>query len=638
VAEDLEHYREWQPHLHDLGTVTVKHGVEIGIVNLYTDKAGNPAQPEKIRRSHHEWPALRGKSIAGGALLAAVILGAVVWNYLGGTRSEKGIAPNEKSIAVLPFENRSEDKANAYFAEGIQDEILTRLAKIADLKVISRTSTQHYKSKPENLPEIAKQLGVAHVLEGSVQKAGEAVRINVQLIRASTDAHLWAEIYDRKLTDILAVESEVAKKIAEQLSAKLSGSEQTALSLKLTDNTEAYDAYLRGLTFEGHGGFSAESLAEKVKAYGRAIELDPQFAQAWARLSSAHIWTYFQFDRTPERLALARQALDNAMRLAPDTGEVLLALGHFRYGTQDYAGAIEAYTQARAHLPNSSEVLLPMAGVTRRLGRWEEALAFQTQAADLDPRNTETWKQQAWTLRGLRRYAEALTAFDRALQVAPGDAQLIAEKANTYQMQGDLEGAAKELELLPKNPARPEIPPARLNQWIYQRQYPEAIAALKVELEKRDALPKTSVAEALYTLGLLEVRSGDRDAGLAHAAEARDLIETMRQLGDTNPFYAIAYGAQTYNLLGDHETALREAQRAVDACAKDAFLLPQALTALAGVQAQAGEPDRAIETLERVLPMPCAYGVTPALLRVEPVWDPIRGDPRLQKLAANSKP
>ena len=278
--------------------------------------------------------------------------------------ARKAVSPNEKSIAVLPFENRSEDKANAYFAEGIQDEILTRLAKIADLKVISRTSTQHYKSKPENLPEIAKQLGVAHVLEGSVQKAGDAVRINVQLIRASDDTHLWAEIYDRKLTDIFAVESEVAKAIAEQLSAKLSGSEQTALSLKLTDNTEAYDAYLRGLTFEGHGGFSAESLAEKVKAYGRAIELDPRFAQAWARLSSAHIWTYFQFDRTPERLALARQALDNAMRLAPDTGEVLLALGHFRYGTQDYEGAIEAYTQARVRLPNSSEVLLPMGGVT----------------------------------------------------------------------------------------------------------------------------------------------------------------------------------------------------------------------------------------------------------------------------------
>ena len=241
-------------------------------------------------------------------------------------------------------------------------------------------------------------------------------------------------------------------------------------------------------------------------------------------------------------------------------------------------------------------------------------------------------------MRGLRRYAEALTAFDRALQVAPGDAQLIAEKATTYQMQGDLEGAAKELETLPKTPTRTGIPGARINQWIYQRQYPEAIAALKLELEKRETLPKTSVAETLSTLGLLEVRNGDRDAGFAHAAEARDLIEAMRQLGDTNPWYAIVYGAQTYNLLGDHATALREAQHAVDAYAKDAFLLPQALTVLAGVHAQAGDADRAIATLERVLPMPCAYGVTPALLRLEPVWDPIRGDPRFQKLAENSKP
>lgn len=450
--------------------------------------------------------------------------------------------------------------------------------------------------------------------------------------------HIWAEIYDRKLTDILAVESEVAKAIAEQLSVKLTGSEQTALSLKLTDNTEAYDAYLRGLTFEGHAGFSAESLEAKVKAYGRAIELDPRFAQAWARLSSAHIWTYYQFDGTPQRLALAKEALDNAMRLAPEAGEVLLALGHYRYGTQDYEGALEAYTQARARLPNNSEVLLRMGGVSPRLGRWEEALALHTQAAGLDPRNTETWKHQGWTLRGLRRYPEALTAFDRALQAAPGDAALIAEKSTTYQMQGDLEAAEKQLEALPKTSAHSEIPIARVNQWMYRRQYAEAIAALKLQLEKRDALPKTSVAETLSHLAFAEALNGEREAGLAHAAESRDLMDAMRRQGDNNPWYAVSYGAQTYGLLADHAAALREAQRAVDAYAKDAFLRPQALTVLARVHAQAGDADGAIAILQSVLDLPCAYAVTPALLRVEPVWDPIRGDARFQALCEERKP
>ena len=502
VAEDLEHYREWQPHLHDLGTVTVKHAVELGVFNLYTEAAGNPARPEKIRRGNRQWLLrTQGRKVAASiVILAAFALGLGVWRYERGKRGV--VAPNDKSIAVLPFENWSNDKANAYFAEGIQDEILTHLAKIADLKVISRTSTQHYKSTPENLPEIAKQLGVAHILEGTVRKEGDSVRVNVQLIKAEDDSHIWAEVYDRKLTDVLAVESEIAKAVAEQLRVKLTGSEQTALGLKLTDNTEAYDAYLRGLSFEGSAGFSAESLEAKVKAYGEAVELDPRFAQAWARLSSAHIWTYYQFDGTPQRLALAKQALDNATRLAPEAGEVLLALGHYRYGTGDYEGALEAYTQARARLPSSSEVLLRMGGVTRRLGRWEEALALHTQAAELDPRNPETWKHQAWTLRGLRRYPEALIAFDRALQVAPGDAQLIAEKAATYQMEGDFTAAEKQLEALPNTPAHPEIPTARLNQWIYQRQYPAAIAALKLELEKRDALPNTSVAEALSGTGL----------------------------------------------------------------------------------------------------------------------------------------
>ncbi|MGI9088230.1 MAG: tetratricopeptide repeat protein [Chthoniobacterales bacterium] len=633
VAEDLEHYRQWQPHLHDLGLITVKHGVEIGIFNLYTGEAGNPALPVKIRRRGHRHFTSRRRLIVAALALTLLTAAALVWRTAHLANAGLSLLPNEKSIAVLPFESRSEDKANSYFAEGIQDEILTRLSKMRDLKVIARTSTQHYKSAPENLAEIARQLGVAHLLEGSVQKQGELVRVNVQLIQAPTASSIWAEIYDRKLTDIFAVESEVAKAIAEQLSVKLTGSEQNALSVKLTDNPDAYDAYLRGLTFEGHNGFAADSLVAKVKTYQRAVDLDPAFAQAWARLSSAHVWIYFQFERTPQRLARAKEALDQAMRLAPETGEVLLALGHYRYGTQDYEGALQAYTKARERLPNNAEILLRMGGVTRRLGHWEEALSLHTQAAELDPRNPETWKHQAWTLRGLKRYPEALIAFDRALQATPGDASLIAEKAVTYQMQGDLVSAGKTLETLPDDPAHPEIVPFRFNQWIYQRDYPPAIAALKAGLARPENFPKPAVAEAFSDLALVELLAGARESGLADARQSLAVMEEVHAQGDNNPWYVISHRAQTYSLLGDFPAALADAQRATAAYTRDAFVLPQALTVLARVQAQAGQADQAIATLERVLQMPCAYAVTPALLRLEPVWDPIRNDPRFQKLA-----
>ena len=248
VAEDLEEYEHWRPLLHDLGTCEVKHGVRVGVVNLYADQVGNPQLPKKFQalKKHTRASALGGDGNCIACCSPRIVAGIAMFSR---NRVRSTLAAPEKSIAVLPFENRSEDKANAYFADGIQDEILTRLSKIADLKVISRTSTQHYKSAPENLPEIAKQLGVAHILEGSVQKSGDAVRVNVQLIKAANDSHLWADTFDRKLTDIFSVESEVAKAIAEQLRAKLTGQEEQVIAAKPTDNPEAYDAYLRGLAY-----------------------------------------------------------------------------------------------------------------------------------------------------------------------------------------------------------------------------------------------------------------------------------------------------------------------------------------------------------------------------------------------------
>ena len=282
----------------------------------------------------------------------------------------------EKSIAVLPFENLSDEKANAYFAEGIQDEILTRLSKIGALKVISRTSTQKYKSAPDNLRDVGSQLGVANILEGSVQKIANSAHINVQLIRAATDEHLWAESYNRKLDDVFSVEGEVATTIAAQLDAKLTGAEHEALAAKPTQNLAAYDAYLRGLSIEHHR-YGYEAYEAAAAEYARAAELDPTFALAWARLAVLRSFLYFNsLDLTANSAAKVKEAADKACALQPELAEAWVAQGAYRYRVQrDFAGALQAYQEAGKRLPNSALVYEYMAYVERRLGRWTDAAA-----------------------------------------------------------------------------------------------------------------------------------------------------------------------------------------------------------------------------------------------------------------------
>src|SRR5215510_11588416 len=341
VAEDLEEYPHWQPHLHDLGECEVKHGVRVSVVNLYTGELGNPAVPEKLKAAaaQRKRAAFRWLSLGAAGLLALLtVMSFLLLRYRQPLTTVELPVP-EKSIAVLPFENRSEDKANAYFAEGIQDEILMRLSKIADLKVISRTSTQHYKSAPENLTEIAKQLGVAHILEGSVQKSGDAVRVNVQLIKAANDSHLWADIYDRKLTDIFAVESEVAKAIADQLRAKLTGQEEQVLAIKPTENPEAHDAYLRGLAHTLKTQNTPANLLGAQKHLKEAVRLDPKFALSWALLSYVDAVGYVTLSLPPTAALReeARQAAETALTLQPNLGEAVLAKGYYHYAClKDY--------------------------------------------------------------------------------------------------------------------------------------------------------------------------------------------------------------------------------------------------------------------------------------------------------------
>src|SRR5215510_11012523 len=513
VAEDLEQYAHWRPLIHDLGEWQVKHDVRIHLVNLYTEELGNRALPKKLvglkdtenvttrdRRPVPQSGLLRALAPAAILLLLAGIAFWVLHPRPSPTQpSEKTSASRraaepitsipEKSIAVLPFENLSSDKENAYFADGIQDEILTRLSKIADLKVISRTSTQHYKSAPENLPEIARQLGVAHVLEGSVQKSGEAVRVNVQLIKAANDSHLWADIYDRKLTDIFAVESEVAKAIAEQLRAKLTGQEEQVLANRPTENPEAYDAYLRGLAYAVKSGNTPANTLGAQKYLKEAVRLDPKFAISWALLSYIDARGYLTQNLQPTAALReeARQAVETAVTLQPNLGEAVLAMGYYHYAClKEYDTAVRYFEQARPFLPNSSRIPESLAYVARRQGSWDLSESYFNEAERLDPRNVRLLTNHAFSYLLLRRFPEALRTFDQVLNIIPDDMDTLAYKAAIAQAEGDLRRASAILAPLHPNADDPDALETQIYQAVLERRPAPVIPFIKEILAKAD--------------------------------------------------------------------------------------------------------------------------------------------------------
>src|SRR5438094_316394 len=417
-------------------------------------------EPIRAKRSgflRHVGKWVRRKPAIATLIAALVALAAAIgWNVW---KSELISRPETKGIAVLPFENLSPDPDNAYFADGIQEEILTRLASIADLKVISRSSTQQYQSQPRNLAEIAKQLGVTTILEGSVQKVADQVRVNVKLVNAQTDSHLWAESYDRKLTDIFGVESEIAKRIAESLQAKLNGREEEALAAKPTDSPEAYDAYLRGLAYTLKTFNAPANFLGAQKYLKEAVRLDPKFALAWATLSYVDALGYRTLNLQPT-LALreeARQAAETALTLRPNLGEALLAKGYYYYAClKDYDSAVRYFEQARQFLPNGSQIPEALAYVTRRQGQWDRSEAYFNEAERLDPRNVAVLTQHAISYMSLRRFPEALRNLDQVLNITPDDVDTLATKAAIAQAQGDLPRASTLL--------APLRPPAELTQ------------------------------------------------------------------------------------------------------------------------------------------------------------------------------
>jgi TolB-like protein/cytochrome c-type biogenesis protein CcmH/NrfG len=547
----------------------------------------------------------------------------------------------EKSIAILPFENLSEEKGNAYFAEGVQDEILTRLAKIADLKVISRTSTQRFKSSPDNLREVAKQLGVANILEGSVQKAADQVRVNVQLVNALTDAHLWAETYDRKLTDIFGVESEIAKAIAEALQAKLTGGEQRALAVKPTNNAEAYDAYLRGLAFEVRTSGGADDQEKAVRFYGRAVQLDPAFALAWARLSRANAQTYFNgLDTTPARRDATERALNTAQKLQPNSPETLLAQAYYQYWVlRDYELAKATFGRVRELVPGSSDVPAALALIARRQGRWDESVAYWEQTLVLDPRNIEWLKTAAETYAMLRQFAAALKTYDRVLDIVPNEPDTLANEAKIYQAEGNLEQAGKLLAGV--NAQTPSVNAfvTTINQLFLERHFDDAIRLIHNRLTEFRDLSDIERLFMQFFLVLGQQYAGDLVRARATAQQILGPLETLCQKNPDSPNFAQLLSV-IRAVLGQKDAAIKEAERAITLLpsGRDAVAGPKGEEILASVEVKVGDKNRAIPRLQRLLEIPYTNCLTPSLLRLHPQWDPLRGDPRFQKLCEEKKP
>ena len=570
-----------------------------------------------------------------------VAVGVILW------KSDLVHSPQANGIAVLPFENLSEDKANAYFAEGIQDEILTRLSKIAELKVISRTSTQNYKSRPGNLREIGKQLGVAHILEGSVQKSRDLVRVNVQLIKAADDSHLWADTFDRKLSDIFSVESEVAKAIADQLRAKLTGQEEQVIAAKPTENVGAHDAYLRGLAYSLRMIYAPVNALNAQKYLKEAVRLDPKFALSWALLSYVDARGYLTRNLQPT-LALreeARQAAETALTLQPNLGEAIVAKGYYHYAClNDYDTAERYYEQARKLLPNSSRIPESLAYVARRRGRWDQSESYFNKAERLDPRNVYLLTQHAQSYILLRRFPEARRKLDQVLNITPDDPDAIAIMASVAQAEGDLPRAAALLAPLRLAADDPSALETQVYQAFLERRPASVIAGLKEIVAKPDSALGYYNGELRWWLGWAQDLAGDHGAAQQNWQQVRSELEPyFKEQPDNN---AVIEDLALANMfLSNKAEAFALAERAMAAIPieKDAMTGPRQLEILARVAAQTGEPDRAIGALQKLLSIPYAGAVvegvplTPAFLRLDPMFDPLRGDPRFQKLVAPKK-
>ena len=650
IAEDLAQYARWRDHLHELGQVEVKHGVKLDLVSFYNDDVGNAELPEKFKQAAKASRAAvkrrRKKIFLGAAALLVIGCGIGFWAFLHQS-SFRAPPISEKSIAVLPLENLSEEKENAYFADGIQEELLSNLSKIKDLKVISRTSVMQYKSGiTRNLKQIAQQLGVSSVIEGSVRRSGTHIRVSVQLIDAQTDRHIWGQNYDRTLADSITLQDELATEIAGALGATLSPQEKARVEAKPTNNPAAYDAYLRGRAFAAGSQFDKSAVENAIQSYQEAVRLDPSFVLAWVNLSCVQSGSFWLGeDPSPERLAAAKDSADRALALDPNLPETHLALGYYLYyGHRDFTGGLAEFQQAEKGLPNKVDVIEAIGRIQRRLGHWEEAIVAMRRIIELDPRDLNAYNNLALTYSALRRFPEALATVDRALAWQPADTDALGLKASIFWATGDLQA----VEPLLANPGiEPRTPgtgaSTRGVQALFQRRYAAAIEIFSNAVAA-DAKRGGPTDYEKLLLGLSQQSAGDVAAARVTYQSAvqgmrRDLERVVR---DSYPAAALhAFLGRAYAGLGEAASAIAEEQKgmALRPTWKDPFEGPEIEETMANVYALLGDADHAIPILKRLLQIPYGFApLTPALLRLDPVWDQIRNDPRFQELVAEKKP
>ena len=677
VAEDLEQLGHWKKHLHDLGEAEVKHGSRVSVVNLYTEELGNPEVPQKFLQARHKAaaavPVAADKPTRNRSWIIAAAIIIVAALTLGGYFLSRRSAPvaaaaapsqapvvspaavssaapalagvPEKSIAVLPFENLSEEKANAFFTDGVQDEILTDLAKIADLRVISRTSVMQYKTgAARNLREIAQQLGVAHLVEGSVQKVANRVRVNAQLIDARNDAHLWAQTYDRDLADVFAIQSEIAKAIADQLQAKLSPAEKSAIEQRPTTDVAAFELYSRAKDLILNTGFSAiraQNLRQGIDLLNQALARDPSFFAAQYQLVQAHDTFYtLAIDHTPQRLALAEKALQALSQLQPNAGETHLArANHYYSAYRDYDRALAELEVARSTTPNSSRIFELTGFIARRRGAHEDGVRNLQRAAELDPRNFFTLQQLSISYNLLRRYPEYIATLDRALSIKPDDPETNAARGLAFlDWKADTRPLHQAIDEL--RAKQPEAVKSVADLWFIcalgERDAASAELALTALGDGQFGDNQTQLTPA-FGRGLLARMMKDENKARAAFEAIRSAQEKMvQEQSDFGPTVCVL--ALIDAGLGRKEEALRESRRAVE-------LVPLEKDALNGadmihysgiIAAWVGEKDLALQNLAKAAQLPGF--ITYGRLKLLPWYDPLRGDPRFEKIVNSLAP
>jgi serine/threonine-protein kinase len=716
VADDLAQQRRWQPYLHELGDVEVKHGVVISLVNLYAETIGNPTPPSRLENVRGRIPGSRAGTRKGlspfaraifiivGLVIALIFVLAIVSVILAPAimrtldrgrlaalpqpsatapssladtiksdvakkikdqlevalaakakaeveRSAAGSAVPEKSIAVLPFENLSEEKANAYFAEGVQDEILTRLSAVRDLKVISRTSTAKYQSKPDNLKTVAQELGVSSILEGAVQRAGDKVRVNVQLIDARADTHLWGKSYDRNLKDVLAVESEVAEEIAQALKANLSPNESYALAAVRTPDADAYDVFLRGEyeLRQAENSRTAEAYDHADAFYQQALARDPNFAEAAAELARSRLSRHwFVSPLTPTELEEVKSLIDRSLALAPNSPEAHSALGLFFYwGHRQYEAALTEFNRTLELQPNNASARQYCAAVYRRRGEWERSLADSQRAQELDPRDAGNPDNIGATYLLLRLWKDAERAELRALAIDPHDmpaaSALLVTRLNAT---GDIDSARRALDGFPegiKSLTREWFAAGGdvagfSGIWVYldviERRFADAFQALERKVVSNDLGHLQQLAARVA----VRVLAGEHGAAKSAGEEALPLLEArLRERPDDT--FAMTELSWVYLALGRNADALRLAREAAASIPieKDAVSGPTFQIGLAQIEARAGAPEEAVKRLRHLLSIPAGQVASIARLKIDPVWDPIRNRPDFQQLLSGTE-